>query len=96
MTVTDLAQLDAWDAQAALQARPATLEEVAKRRLGMAFIGALDAIAGLALHATDERVKLQAARETITLARLFGCVEVDPASGLLRLLGDLHAADDGP
>jgi hypothetical protein len=94
MTVTDLAELAGWNAEAALQARAATPEELAKARLGVAFLAALDGISTLATAATDERVRLAACREVVALARMFGAVEADPASGLLRLLGDLHAADD--
>jgi hypothetical protein len=89
MTVAELARLPdlaGWDAAAALEATPATPEELLKARLEGAVLVAVDGIIALAQSAREERTRLAACREVLDLAQHFAAIQGDPGGlvGLVR------------
>jgi hypothetical protein len=97
VTAADLARLPdlaGWDAAAALEATPATPEELLRARLEGAVLVAVDGIIALAQSAREERTRLAACREVLALAEHFGQVQGDPGGlvGLVRSI-ERHAAE---
>jgi hypothetical protein len=93
----DLERLPAgWELEAAL--REATdLPSLVRAKLEAGLLTAVDGIVALASSAHDERVRLLACREVITLAQALGAVELDPISDLMRqVFGEASRSPDGP
>jgi hypothetical protein len=93
MTVERLPE--GWDLEAAIHAAT-DLPTLVRSKLGAGLLAAVDGVVGLATSATDERVRLLAAREVIALSQQLGAVELSPVSDLMRAVwADVGRGDPG-
>ena len=76
-----------WDLEAAIHSAT-DLPTLVRGRLSAGLLAAIDSIVGLATSATDERIRLLAAREVVALAQALAAVELGPVSDLMRAVWD--------